>query len=97
MTLHPRVSGGTIAWGGGPLTPALRELAAAGFAGCGATASQLAAAPEGAVAAALVDTGLRLRSVCVPAVYSLERPAGWEEETERAGAALGLAAALGAE
>ena len=96
MTLHPRVSGGTIAWGEAPLNPTLRDLAAAGFTGCGATAPQLAAAPSGAVAAVLADTGLRLRSVCVPAVYSLERPAGWGRETERAGAALELAASLGA-
>ena len=50
-----------------------------------------------ALAATLADTGLRLRSVCVPTVFSLAQPAEWVEELERAGAALELAAALGAE
>lgn len=97
MTLHPRVSASAIAWGEGPVTPRLRELADAGIAGCGITAAQLAAEPRQALAATLAATGLRLTNVCVPALFSLARPASWREETARALAALERAAALGAE
>ncbi len=123
MTLHPRLSGNAIAWGGAPVVPALGELAAAGFASCGLTVSQLAAAepsaPQlaalepgaetpargetnastapGPLPAALERTGLRVTHVCVPAPFSLARPAAWEEETALAVAALERAAAVGTE